>query len=256
MPPTRTKRSRNQAGSRADPITLSTSSSSSEGQPRQAPAPPPWSRADIAREARERNAFFRQHITGPAAQERDARKFQRESNAMAAAGRMLRQRGLRAELMGMRKLAAGGGGAPPRIQFANAFRKRGPVPRRPMTPLVSEASSFSHSGHASHSSGIPSRSQDSGSGSPMPGFIDDDEGMSAETRANLDEYVAEKKKPSIAFQRRMRRSSAPRRVGSRAQVWHGTAHHTSGGLTKAGLMKKNGRLVSRKASAAVRRSGR
>lgn len=34
-------------------------------------------------------------------------------------------------------------------------------------------------------------------------------------------------------------------VGSHAQVWHGTAKHTSGGLTKADLMKnKYGRIVS------------
>jgi hypothetical protein len=36
-------------------------------------------------------------------------------------------------------------------------------------------------------------------------------------------------------------------VGSKAQVWHGTARHTSGGLTKKDLMKtKNGRIVSKK----------
>ena len=36
-------------------------------------------------------------------------------------------------------------------------------------------------------------------------------------------------------------------VGSRAEVWHGNAKHTSGGLTKAKLFKnKNGRIVSRK----------
>ena len=36
-------------------------------------------------------------------------------------------------------------------------------------------------------------------------------------------------------------------IGSKAQVWHGTAHHTSGGLTKKDLMKtKNGRIVSKK----------
>ena len=36
-------------------------------------------------------------------------------------------------------------------------------------------------------------------------------------------------------------------VGSRAQVWHGTAHKTSGGLTKDKLlMNKHGRIVSRK----------
>jgi hypothetical protein len=36
-------------------------------------------------------------------------------------------------------------------------------------------------------------------------------------------------------------------VGSRAQVWHGTAQHTSGGLTKKNLIKnKWGRIVSAK----------
>ena len=36
-------------------------------------------------------------------------------------------------------------------------------------------------------------------------------------------------------------------VGSRAEVWHGTAEKTSGGLKKADLMKnKYGRIVSRK----------
>lgn len=35
--------------------------------------------------------------------------------------------------------------------------------------------------------------------------------------------------------------------GSRAQVWHGTAYKTAGGLTKAHLMKnKQGRIVSKK----------
>ena len=36
-------------------------------------------------------------------------------------------------------------------------------------------------------------------------------------------------------------------VGSRAQVWHGTAKKTNGGLTKSALMmNKHGRIVSRK----------
>lgn len=36
-------------------------------------------------------------------------------------------------------------------------------------------------------------------------------------------------------------------VGSRAEVWHGNAKHTSGGLTKKDLMKnKYGRIVSKK----------
>ena len=35
-------------------------------------------------------------------------------------------------------------------------------------------------------------------------------------------------------------------VGSKAQVFHGSAKHTSGGLTKSDLMKHKGRIVSRK----------
>jgi len=36
-------------------------------------------------------------------------------------------------------------------------------------------------------------------------------------------------------------------IGTRAQVWHGTACKTSGGLTKKDLlMNKNGRIVSKK----------
>ena len=36
-------------------------------------------------------------------------------------------------------------------------------------------------------------------------------------------------------------------VGSRAQVWHGTAKKTPGGLTKINLMKnKHGRIVSKR----------
>ena len=39
-------------------------------------------------------------------------------------------------------------------------------------------------------------------------------------------------------------------IGSRAQVWHGTAKKTSGGLTKKDLFKdKYGNIKSRKASA-------
>jgi DVNP family len=40
-------------------------------------------------------------------------------------------------------------------------------------------------------------------------------------------------------------------TGSKSQVWHGTAKHTSGGLTKGDLMKtKKGRIVSKKKHAA------
>lgn len=40
-------------------------------------------------------------------------------------------------------------------------------------------------------------------------------------------------------------------VGTKAQVWHGSAKHTSGGLTRKDLMKtKKGRIVSRRKHAA------
>ena len=46
-------------------------------------------------------------------------------------------------------------------------------------------------------------------------------------------------------------------IGSRAEVWHGTAKHTSGGLTKAHLMKnKSGRIVSRKKRFSAKRENR
>lgn len=48
-----------------------------------------------------------------------------------------------------------------------------------------------------------------------------------------------------------------RKVGSRAQVIHGTAHHTSGGLTKRDLKyNKWGRIVSKKRSALAKKTRR
>ena len=45
--------------------------------------------------------------------------------------------------------------------------------------------------------------------------------------------------------------------GSRAQVWHGTAHQTSGNLTKNHLiMNKNGRIVSKRKHATAKREKR
>lgn len=45
--------------------------------------------------------------------------------------------------------------------------------------------------------------------------------------------------------------------GSRAQVWHGTAHQTSGGLTKIHLiMNKNGRIVSKRKHTTAKREKR
>lgn len=50
---------------------------------------------------------------------------------------------------------------------------------------------------------------------------------------------------------------AHKAVGSRAQVMHGTAHHTSGGLTKKDLkMNKWGRIVSRKKSMKAKKDKR
>jgi hypothetical protein len=46
-------------------------------------------------------------------------------------------------------------------------------------------------------------------------------------------------------------------IGSRAEVWHGTAKHTSGGLTKAHLMKnKSGRIVSKKKHYSAKKDNR
>jgi hypothetical protein len=44
-------------------------------------------------------------------------------------------------------------------------------------------------------------------------------------------------------------------VGTKAQVFHGTAKHTSGGLTRKDLMKnKKGRIVSRRKNAAGKKA--
>jgi hypothetical protein len=44
-------------------------------------------------------------------------------------------------------------------------------------------------------------------------------------------------------------------TGSRAQVWHGTAKKTPGGLTKSNLMKnKHGRIVSRRKHASGKKT--
>jgi hypothetical protein len=46
-------------------------------------------------------------------------------------------------------------------------------------------------------------------------------------------------------------------VGTRAEVWHGTCHHTTGGLTKNDLMKnKNGRIVSKRKHATAKKEKR
>lgn len=46
-------------------------------------------------------------------------------------------------------------------------------------------------------------------------------------------------------------------IGSRAQVMHGTAHHTSGGLTKGDLKyNKAGRIVSKAKSMKAKKDNR
>jgi hypothetical protein len=44
-------------------------------------------------------------------------------------------------------------------------------------------------------------------------------------------------------------------VGSKAQVFHGSAHHTKGGLTRKDLIRnKRGKIVSRKQAAAGKKA--
>lgn len=52
-------------------------------------------------------------------------------------------------------------------------------------------------------------------------------------------------------------SKYPNLIGSRAQVWHGTAYKTSGDLTKSGLiMNKAGRIVSKNKHATAKKEKR
>ena len=43
-------------------------------------------------------------------------------------------------------------------------------------------------------------------------------------------------------------------IGSRAQVWNGNAKKTTGGLEKKDLLKKNGRIRSKKASRSAKKN--
>jgi hypothetical protein len=46
-------------------------------------------------------------------------------------------------------------------------------------------------------------------------------------------------------------------IGTRAQVWHGTAYKTTGGLTKSNIMKnKSGRIVSKSKYASAKKDNR
>lgn len=55
-----------------------------------------------------------------------------------------------------------------------------------------------------------------------------------------------KRRKTARKSRRSTKGKSPA-LGSRAAVYHGNAHHTSGGLTKSDLvMNKHGRIVSRR----------
>jgi len=45
-----------------------------------------------------------------------------------------------------------------------------------------------------------------------------------------------------------------KRIGSKAEVYHGTARMTPGGVTRAGLMTHKGRIVSKKKHAAGKKA--
>ena len=60
---------------------------------------------------------------------------------------------------------------------------------------------------------------------------------------------------SMNMTRKNKQSGGMMAVGSKSQVWHGTAKHTSGGLTKKDLMKtRKGRIVSKKKHAAGKKA--
>ena len=57
---------------------------------------------------------------------------------------------------------------------------------------------------------------------------------------------AAKSRKAAKSAKKTRKAGKTPAVGSKAQVFHGSAKHTSGGLTKSDLMKHKGRIVSRK----------
>jgi hypothetical protein len=81
---------------------------------------------------------------------------------------------------------------------------------------------------------------------------------SADASGNPMEQIAKlvgAMKPAAGGARKTRKAGKTPAVGTKAQVWHGTAKHTSGGLTRKDLMKtKKGRIVSRKKHAAGKRA--
>ena len=78
---------------------------------------------------------------------------------------------------------------------------------------------------------------EAGEGNVLPGGG----GAAAERRSRKQSGGAKSRKA-----KKTRKASKTPAVGSKAQVFHGSAKHTSGGLTKSDLMKHKGRIVSRK----------
>ena len=75
--------------------------------------------------------------------------------------------------------------------------------------------------------------------------MDEDMNMNDDMDMNME--GGRRRRRNTTRKNRMMYGGAKMTVGTKAQVWHGTAKHTSGGLTKKDLMKtKRGRIVSRK----------
>jgi hypothetical protein len=65
-------------------------------------------------------------------------------------------------------------------------------------------------------------------------------------------FLSHKKAARVTLKKREARAKT---VGTKAQVFHGTAKHTSGGLTRKDLMKtKKGRIVSKRKHAAGKKA--
>ena len=77
--------------------------------------------------------------------------------------------------------------------------------------------------------------------------MDDDMDMNDDMDMDMDMEGGRRRRRTRTRKHRTMYGGAKKSVGTKAQVYHGTAKHTSGGLTKKDLMKtKRGRIVSRK----------
>jgi DVNP family len=75
-------------------------------------------------------------------------------------------------------------------------------------------------------------------------------GGARRARNNRGRFLSKRKAVRVTLKKRAAKAVT---VGTKAQVFHGTAKHTSGGLTRKDLMKtKKGRIVSKRKHAAGR----